>query len=210
VCVFYYLPVQGSGPVPRGGGGSARQRAPLARMHDQCTLQAPSAAHHALPLSGQPSVVHVSLCRCVSRALCENLRAPNRTPHPSRCALPAAKTKKKGREKKKGAFKRAPWTGVANDAEGAARSVKAAGACLPLRFIKGRWQCQAVASAKRHEDSSPRPAPAPGAGRALPLPPHRHVPCQPAGGGERVPARPCAWNAAPAWGTRAVWRHFIF
>jgi hypothetical protein len=56
-------------------------------------VQAPSTAHHALPVSvsGQSSAVHVPLCRCVSCALCENLRAPNRTPHPSRCALRAAR-----------------------------------------------------------------------------------------------------------------------
>jgi hypothetical protein len=53
-------------------------------------LQAPSAAHHALPVSGQSSAVHIPLCRCVGCPLCKNLRAPNRTPHPSRCALPAA------------------------------------------------------------------------------------------------------------------------
>jgi hypothetical protein len=50
--------------------------------------------HHALPVSRQSSPVRVSLCRCVGCALCEDLpalRAPNRTPHPSRCALPAAR-----------------------------------------------------------------------------------------------------------------------
>jgi hypothetical protein len=45
------------------GGGAARPARPYA-------LQAPSAAHHALPVSGQSSAVHVSLCRCVSCALC--------------------------------------------------------------------------------------------------------------------------------------------
>jgi hypothetical protein len=43
-------------------------------------LQAPSSAHHALPVSGQSSAVRVSLFlfRGVSCALCENPRAPNR------------------------------------------------------------------------------------------------------------------------------------
>jgi hypothetical protein len=56
-------------------------------------LQASSAAHHAraLPVSGYSSAVHVPFCRCVSCALCEKPRAPNRTPHPSCCALPAAR-----------------------------------------------------------------------------------------------------------------------
>jgi hypothetical protein len=75
-------------PFRGGGSTAARQHAPLARMHSK---RAPSAAHHALPVSGQSSVVHVPLCRCVSCALCENLRAPNRTPHPSRCAMPAVR-----------------------------------------------------------------------------------------------------------------------
>jgi hypothetical protein len=86
VCVCCYFPLQGNSPVPRGGGSAAAQAA--ARSTRPHALQASSAAHHALPVSGQSSVVHVSLCRCVSCALCENLRAPNRTPHPSRCALP--------------------------------------------------------------------------------------------------------------------------
>jgi hypothetical protein len=73
---------KGIAPFRGGGSAAARQRAPLARMHSE--LQQPcTAAHHAMPVSGQSSVVHVSLWRC------ENLRAPNRTPHPSRCALPA-------------------------------------------------------------------------------------------------------------------------
>jgi hypothetical protein len=33
---------------------------------------------------------HAPLCRCVSCALCENLRAPNRTPGPGRCSLRSA------------------------------------------------------------------------------------------------------------------------
>jgi hypothetical protein len=64
-------------PVRGGGGGGSSTR-----MH---ALRAPPAAHHTLPVSGQSSAVRVSLCRCESCALCENLRAPNRTPpHPSR------------------------------------------------------------------------------------------------------------------------------
>ena len=73
VCVCYYFPLQGGSPVPRGGQ-RCRTAARSTRPH---ALQAPSAAHHALPVSGQSSVVHVPLCRCVSCALCENLRAPN-------------------------------------------------------------------------------------------------------------------------------------
>ena len=53
------------------------RRRTAARSAHPHALQAPSAAHHALPVSGQSSVVHVPLCRCVSCALCENLRAPN-------------------------------------------------------------------------------------------------------------------------------------
>jgi hypothetical protein len=59
VCVCWCVP----GIVPFHGG-AARSTRPHA-------LQAPSAAHHALPVSGHSSVVHVSLCRCVSCALCE-------------------------------------------------------------------------------------------------------------------------------------------
>jgi hypothetical protein len=90
ICVCVLLPSLCKGiAVPvRGGGQRCRTAARSTRPH---ALQAPSAAHHALPVSGQSSVVYVPLCRCVSCALCENLRAPNRTPHPSRCALPAAR-----------------------------------------------------------------------------------------------------------------------
>jgi hypothetical protein len=51
---------------------------------------------NALPVSDQSSVVHVSLCRCVGCALCEHLRAPDRTPQPSRCALPCGSAAPRG------------------------------------------------------------------------------------------------------------------
>jgi hypothetical protein len=76
VRVYLHLPLQGDGPVPRGGAGWGGGYSAL--HSPACTPQAPSAAHHALPVSGQSSAVHVSLCRCVSCALCENLHAPNR------------------------------------------------------------------------------------------------------------------------------------
>jgi hypothetical protein len=73
----------------RGGGATALphgRRSGSALHSPACTPnQAPSAAHHALPVSGQSSVVHVSLCRCVSCALCEKISAlpvEPRTPHP--------------------------------------------------------------------------------------------------------------------------------
>jgi hypothetical protein len=82
ICPLYYAVA---------GGGLTRGSA-LHCTHPNA-LQAPSAAHHALPISGQYSVEHVPLCRCVSSALCETPpRAPNRIPHPrpSRCVLGAS------------------------------------------------------------------------------------------------------------------------
>jgi hypothetical protein len=64
-------------PVPRGGQRSQRRCRTAVRSTRPHALQAPSAAHHALQVSGQSSAVHVPLCRCVSCALCENLRAPH-------------------------------------------------------------------------------------------------------------------------------------
>jgi hypothetical protein len=88
VCVITSLC---KGAVPFRGGAALPHGSALHSPACSQALRAPSAAHHALPVSGQSSAVHVPLCRCVSCALCENLRAPNRTPHPSRCALPAAR-----------------------------------------------------------------------------------------------------------------------
>jgi hypothetical protein len=48
-------------------------RFPMHPARPPLALQAPSPAHHALPVSGQSSAVWISLCRCVSCALCENL-----------------------------------------------------------------------------------------------------------------------------------------
>jgi hypothetical protein len=64
------------------GSGLAGQDAHMedsrpARSTHPHLLRAPSSAHLALPTSGQSNALHVSLCRCVSCALCENLRASN-------------------------------------------------------------------------------------------------------------------------------------
>jgi hypothetical protein len=47
VCVCYYFPLQGDSPVPRGG----QRCCTAARSTRPHALQAPSAAHHALPVS---------------------------------------------------------------------------------------------------------------------------------------------------------------
>jgi hypothetical protein len=79
VCVITSL-CKGIVPFHGGGSAAARQRAPLARMHSKLC---PSAAHHALPVSGQSSVVHVPLCRCVSCALCELRNSPRSQLNPT-------------------------------------------------------------------------------------------------------------------------------
>jgi hypothetical protein len=76
-------------PARGGRAAAARQRATLTRTHSK--LHQPPTTPCLYLASPASSVVHVPLCRCVRCALCENLRAPNRTPHPSRCALPAAR-----------------------------------------------------------------------------------------------------------------------
>jgi hypothetical protein len=73
VCVLLLPFARGyHSPVPRGGGQRCRTAARSTRPH---ALQAPSAAHHALPVSDQSSVVYVPLCRCVSCALSAKIPA---------------------------------------------------------------------------------------------------------------------------------------
>jgi hypothetical protein len=90
VCVCYYFPLQGDSPVPRGGAALPHGSVLHSPACTPSPISRPPRPACIWP-SGQSSVVHVSLCRCVSCAFCENLRAPNRTPRPSRCALPAAR-----------------------------------------------------------------------------------------------------------------------
>jgi hypothetical protein len=66
--------LQGESPVSRGR--QSCRTAARSSASPACTPSSTSYPPHALPVSGQSSVVHVSLCRCVSCALCENLRAP--------------------------------------------------------------------------------------------------------------------------------------
>jgi hypothetical protein len=74
--------------VPRGG----RRVATALPLHSPaCTPSSISRPPRPACIWSVQRGARPTFCRCVSCALCENLRAPNRTPHPSRCALPAAR-----------------------------------------------------------------------------------------------------------------------
>jgi hypothetical protein len=65
VCVITSL-CKGIVPFRGGGGASAGQRAPLARMHSKLHQPPTTPCRY---ISGQSSGMHVPLCRCVSCAL---------------------------------------------------------------------------------------------------------------------------------------------
>jgi hypothetical protein len=89
VCITSLCPLQGASAVPRGGSAAARPRAPLARMHSK--PHQPSAARPPTTpclYLASPAWCTSRFCRCVSCALCENLRAPNWLA----CPVPGAAT----------------------------------------------------------------------------------------------------------------------